>query len=95
VNLAITRKAVFVEGKKVYDLVGGGKINDSDIVDNKIERVTGGVKAAWDRKKKETGEEDVVVIQADKKIPYKTIHLVMRSAAHAGFYRFRLAIVKE
>lgn len=95
VNLAITRQAVIVEGTKIYDLVGGGKVNDSDIIDNVIDRVTQGVKQAWERKKKEAGEEDIVVIQADKRIPYKTIHLVMRSAAHAGFYRFRLAIVKE
>ncbi len=95
VNMAITRKGVFVEGKKIYDLDGNGKIKDADIVENKIDLVTSGVKSAWDHKKKEEGEEDVVVIQADKRIPYKTIHLVMRSAAHAGFFRFRLAIVKE
>jgi biopolymer transport protein ExbD len=95
VNLAITRKAVLVEGKKIYDLHGGGKVKDSDVANNKIEAITQGVKRAWDHKKKEAGEEDVVVIQADKRIPYKTIHLVMRSAAYSGFYRFRLAIVKE
>ena len=53
------------------------------------------VKEAWGSKKKESDEEDIVVIQADKNIPYRTIHMVMRSAAHSGFYRFRLAIEKE
>ena len=54
VNLAITRKAVLVEGKKIYDLVEGGKIIDSDVEDNKIDQITMGVKSAWDHKKKET-----------------------------------------
>ncbi len=94
VNMAITDKAVFVEGKEIYKL-SGGKVKEEDVDEGKINVVTQAVKAAWGLHKVSKEDEDIVVIQADKRIPYRTIHLVMRSAAHSGFYRFRLAIEKE
>ena len=60
-----------------------------------IEIITRALNGTWNLRKREKDDEDIVVIQADKKIPYRTIHLVMRSAAQAGFYRFRLVIEKE
>jgi biopolymer transport protein ExbD len=95
VNLAITPSAVIIEGKEVYKLRKGAKVQEADKEAGKLDAVTAAVKQAWANKKKELGEEDIVVIQADKTIPYRTIHLVMRSAAHSGFFRFRLAIEKE
>jgi biopolymer transport protein ExbD len=95
VNLAITSTAVIIEGKEVYKLEKGARVREADKDAGKLEAVTAAVKKAWGNKKKEEGEEDIVVIQADKSIPYRTIHMVMRSAAHSGFYRFRLAIEKE
>ena len=94
VNMAITDKGVFVEGKEVYPL-SAGKVKEADVEAGKIEIVTQAVKKAWGLHNVDKGDEDIVVIQADKRIPYRTIHLVMRSAAHSGFYRFRLAIEKE
>lgn len=94
VNMAITDKAVFVEGKEVYTL-SSGKVKETDVDAGKIETITQAVKRAWGLHKVDKADEDIVVIQADKRIPYRTIHLVMRSAAHSGFYRFRLAIEKE
>ena len=94
VNMAITDKAVFIEGKEIYPLLGG-KVKEDDVDSGKIEVITQAVKRAWTTHKLEKSDEDIVVIQADKRIPYRTIHLVMRSAAHSGFYRFRLAIEKE
>ena len=94
VNMAITPKAVFIEGKEIYPLIGG-KVKEDDVDSGKIEAVTQAVKKAWTTHKLEKSDEEIVVIQADKQIPYRTIHLVMRSAAHSGFYRFRLAIEKE
>jgi biopolymer transport protein ExbD len=95
VNLAITNDSVIVEGTNVFTLGKGGTVSDEMFEAGKIEGVVAGVASAWEKIKKEEGEENVVVIQADKKLPYRTIHLVMRSAAHAGFHRFRLVIVKE
>jgi biopolymer transport protein ExbD len=95
VNLAITDKAVFVEGREIYQLTPGGKVKESDVDSGRIEIITQTIKKAWGLHKVDKEDEDIVVIQADKRVPYRTIHLVMRSAAHSGFYRFRLAIEKE
>ena len=40
-------------------------------------------------------DNDIVVIQADKGLSYKTLYLVMRSARIAGFDKYRLAIMKK
>ena len=93
--MAITQEAVFVAGTKVDELEKGGKVKEEDFEAGKIEIVSQAAERAWKNQKRETGEDDIVVIQADKHIPYKTIHLVMRSAAFSGFYRFRLVIEKE
>jgi biopolymer transport protein ExbD len=95
VNMAITTEGVFVDGVKVYELEKGGHVKGEHKDDGKLEAVSQAVSAAWEKQKKEADEENVVVIQADKELPYRTIHLVMRSAAHSGFFRFRLAIEKE
>jgi biopolymer transport protein ExbD len=94
VNLAITAEGVLIEGKKVYDLQDG-RAADEDQEAGKAERITQAVAQTWSQLKREEGEEDIVVIQADKGLPYRTIHLVMRSAAYAGAYRFRLVVEKE
>lgn len=95
VNLAITPTAIVIEGKEVYHLQKGARIQEVDKEASNLEAVASAVKNAWGSKKKELDEEDIVVIQADKQVPYRTIHMVMRSAAHSGFFRFRLAIEKE
>ena len=95
VNMAITKDAVLIEGKPVHKLERGGKVTKKDFKAGKIEAVTKAIEKAWKLHKREEGEEDIVVIQADKKLPYKTIHLVLRSAAYAGVYRFRLVVEKE
>jgi biopolymer transport protein ExbD len=94
VNLAINSNEVLIEGRKVYQLKNGA-VTDADFDAGKIEGVTQAIAHAWTQLKREEGEEDIVVIQADKGLPYRTIHLVMRSAAYAGAYRFRLVIEKE
>lgn len=43
----------------------------------------------------QTPDADIVVIQADKGLSYKTLYLVMRSARIAGFDKYRLAIMKK
>ncbi len=94
VNIAITLDGVYVDGVKVHPL-DEGDVSDEDFESGKVESIKVAVEQAWDRSAKEDWEENVVVIQADKGLPYRTIHLVMRSAAHAGFFRYRLVIEKE
>jgi biopolymer transport protein ExbD len=95
VNMAITKKAVIVEGREVFKLEEGGEVKEEDLEAGEIDEVVSGVNSAWKLLKREKGEEDIVVIQADKELPYRTIHLVMRSAARAGVFRFRLVVEKE
>jgi len=95
INLAITNKSISVEGKEVFKLEKGGDITDKDFESGKLESVVTAINQAWKLIKKESSEEDIVVIQADKGLPYRTIHTVMRSAAFAGVFRFRLVVEKE
>ena len=95
VNMAITQDQVLVEGKPVYKLSKGGKVKESDFKAGKIDAVVSAVNAAWKLHKREKDEEDIVVIQADQTLPYRTLHLLMRSSAHAGVFRFRLVVEKE
>ena len=95
VNIAITTDVVTVEGNPVYLLESGGKLPEADKDLPKIESIVTAVTEQWDAKTKEGDEDNVIVIQADKNLPYRTIHMVMRSAAHSGFFRFRLVVEKE
>lgn len=95
VNLAITMESVMVEGKIVFHLEKGGDVKDADFESGQIKRITQAVNETWGKLNREDDEENVVVIQADRNLPYRTIHLVMRSAAHAGAFRFRLVVEKE
>lgn len=95
VNMAVTKGQVLVEGKPVYRLLKGGNVKDSDFEAGQIQSVVRAVNGAWKLHKREKDEEDIVVIQADQELPYRTLHLLMRSAAHAGVFRFRLVVEKE
>lgn len=95
VNVSITPDAVQVEGKTVYELAEGGMLQEADWYARQIPAISEAVTRAWERSSRDAGEENVVVIQADKHLPYRTIHLVMRSAAYSGFFRYRLVIEKE
>lgn len=41
------------------------------------------------------GTEPIIVLQADKGISYQDLYVVLRSAAAAGFFKYRLAAMKE
>jgi len=40
------------------------------------------------------GFEPIVVVQADRELEYRTLYLILRSAATAGFFKYRLAIMR-
>ena len=50
---------------------------------------------ARQRSSKNPDEESVVMLQADKRLEYRTIHLVLRSAREAGFDKTRLVVMKQ
>lgn len=95
VNIAIGKNAVYVEGDVVLELEDG--FVDKSVGDfGRIPAVEDAVKAAWEKRQDEEADpEPVATIQAEKELPYPTIHVVMRSAAFAGCYRFRLVVEKE
>jgi biopolymer transport protein ExbD len=95
VNMAVTTDSVLIEGKPVYKLQKGGNVLASDYEKGNIPAVVSAINAAWKLHKRKKNSEDIVVIQADKTLPYRTLHLLMRSAAHAGVFRFRLVVEKE
>jgi len=95
VNIAISMQAVMVEGDVVMELQDGGDVTEEQLALGSVEAIADAVKAAWEAETREGDEENVVVIQADSHLPYQTIHLVMKSAAMSGFYRYRLVIEKE
>jgi hypothetical protein len=38
-------------------------------------------------------DEPTVIVEADRSTDYKTLYLVLRSAAEAGFFRYRLTVI--
>lgn len=101
VNVVVSKNWVKVEENVVARLVGG-EVADELVKAGRIESV---VRAA--RRAREIGaqvtregadeeeDEDVILIQADRDLPYRTVYLIMRSCSIAGFNRYRLVIEKE
>lgn len=92
VNIAVSPDGVYVEGASVHALEAG-EASEADLAAETVSAIAEAVKTAADAQSLE-GEARVATIQADEEIPYDTIDLVMRSAALAGCYRFRLVIEK-
>jgi len=65
-----------------------------DMESGKINRVVSAVRLETVRTKN-AAKKRTVLIQASKKTPYRTLHLVMRSAFEAGAGQFRLAVARE
>ncbi len=99
-NVAITQRGVLVEGVLVAPLVNGR----ASAEDHAAEQITPLVEALervlavrLNRAKTAEDEEDenIVMIQADRNMEYKTLYLVMRSARIADYNKFRLAVMKK
>ncbi len=41
------------------------------------------------------GAEPIIVVQADKELDYRALFLILRSAATAGFFKYRLAVIRS
>jgi len=94
VNIAITEDAIFVDGEKVYTLRDNSMPLKTDLQSEKITSLVRALEAASEPRESRSGG-DTVLIQASKKIPYRTLHTVMTSAQRTGLVRFRLALERE
>lgn len=94
VNVALTTEGVLVEGTEVYELQAGAP-KKADAAAGMVPAIADAIEAAW-AAREQTAEDEVIVasIQADEGIPYESLDLVMRSAAHVGCTRFRLVVEK-
>lgn len=108
VNMAITGGAVFVGDEEVFQ-IEGDTVSDEIVEAGKIDPLVAKLKAEYEKRFGEDafvgvsiteGEgsdnnEPIIVIQADRELDYKTLHVVLRSAASAGFFKYRLAVLKS
>ena len=99
-NVAITKSGVLVENVPVASL-SNGIARDSDYAARQIpelvdalERILA-VRVNRVETDEEASEENIVMLQADRGLEYKTLYLVMRSATIAGFDKYRLTVMKK
>ncbi len=94
VNVVVAGDFIKVEENVVARLVDG-EVSEEWSKAGRIEGVVRAMRRAKELRATREGEEEIVVIQADKTLPYKTVYLVMRSCSIAGYTRYRVAIQKE
>ncbi len=101
VNIAVSASRIAVAEEDVVQLRDGtAQPNDYDA--GKIQALVDQLKVEYEQRfgedpkiPVEEGAEPIVVIQSDKSLDYRTLYLVLRSAAHAGFFKYRLAAMKS
>ena len=100
VNLAITPKSLIVEKKAIvplHDAKFDEKWHDQQQITPLVEKL----KVYYENIHKnisdpeEADEKAIIIVQADKRISYDELYLVLRSAAIAGFVKYRLAIMRK
>ena len=97
VNVALTPNGVLVQEESVAPF-NNGQPRESDVAAEQIPELVEAlskVLAFREATSEEPDEESIVILQADKGLPYKTLYLVMRSARLAGFDKYRLAVMKK
>jgi biopolymer transport protein ExbD len=103
VNIAITPDSLLVEKEKTVELDNfsfAPKYHDQQKIPPLVTKLEGYYAQITGETEAESGEEididkPIVLVQADKKLQYDTLYLVLRSAAMAGFVKYRLAIMKK
>ncbi len=99
-NVAVTRSGVFVQEEEVAPL-RQGEASEADHEAGQIpalvaalEKVLAARQGDAERKGEGQDETDIVMLQADKDLEYRTLYLVMRSARLAGFSKYRLTTLR-
>jgi len=108
VNVSVTSGVIQVEHEDVAQLTDG-RAEASQYESGEIPALVTALRAEYERRfgdqptvgapvdqADETAEqqEPIVVLQSDRELDYRTLYLVLRSAASAGFFKYRLAILK-
>ena len=93
----VDRKSRQVKPTRIVDFQNGQPSAEAFEANEIPELVTAlsGLLEARQRVSKNPDEESIVMLQADKRLEYKTIHLVLRSARTAGFDKTRLVVMKK
>ena len=106
VNVAITPTRVLVDKREILKLNEDGdfpqKYYDREAIDPLVDvlkrvrkKIKGeNVSGLEDIKIPDT-DEAIMLVQADKKLDYQPLYLVLRSATIAGFTKYRLVVMKE
>lgn len=100
VNLIVNRFGVIVDDKQLVTFIDG-KPSAADKSAGEIKALVDALRAIYELKygedRAEVGEdtEPMIVVQSDRRLDYSTLYLVLRSAANAGFFKYRLAILKS
>ncbi len=99
-NVAVTKAGVFVQQEEIVSLTDG----EADAAHHEagempaLVAALSKVLAARQNEAERTGESfedaDIVMLQADKDLEYRTLYLVMRSARIAGFTKYRLTTMR-
>ena len=101
VNLVISRQGVIVSDRLVVPFEQGSPL-PKDLSDGQIPTLVEALETEYKNRfgesaadAQEAEERGVIVVQSDKQLDYKTLYLVLKSAAQAGFFKYRLAILKS
>jgi biopolymer transport protein ExbD len=100
VNVAILKTGILVDQQPVLDLANGelgAAHHDAQEIAPLVAALTT-MRERIEREEAATGQpadERIIMLQADKALPYRTVYLVMRSARIAGFEKYRLAVMKR
>lgn len=91
VHVALTSDAVLVEGVAVATLVGGRASPDA-LARGYVPGLPEAIAAAA-----ATQPDDgrVLLVQADRRVPYATLDLLLRSAERQGFASIRLVVAQD
>jgi len=108
VNMSVTRGRVLVENKLVVVIPTGADLDKAQAA-GEIAQLVEPLSKIYEARfgedpvpgepvhatdEAEEADGPIIVVQADRKLDYSTLYLVLRSAARSGFYRYRLAIMK-
>ena len=97
VNVVITGESVLLGEKVVARL--STRRNVGDLGQDEIPDLVTALEAEHERRFGDAPEGDeidaVIVVQSDRKTDYRTLYAVLRSAATAGFFKYRLAVLKS
>jgi biopolymer transport protein ExbD len=103
VNLAVTRRSIAIGGPDgSSDIIGlnDGELRASDHEAGQVPELVEALRAEYERRYGEDAiapeaGEPVVVVQSDRSLDYRTLYVVLRSAAAAGFFKYRLATMRS